>query len=119
MRSLCPICGKAACKGHARSSKGSRRTPEQERARELAEPWRAAYRSGAYRAARAAAIAAYGGACALCGRQVFAQDRAGAWRAIVKGAGVHHVRKLSQGGAAAQAGMLPVCPACHALLDRS
>lgn len=118
MKSLCPVCGRAGCAGHAPSRTSGRRTPEAERARAASEPWRAAYSSAAYRKARQAAIARHGGACALCGRPVFARGRDGVWRATVRGAGVHHVRKLSQGGAAAQPGMIPVCPACHAGLDR-
>lgn len=120
MKSLCPVCGRAGCTEHAARRKGGRkpRSAEQERARSAQEPWRAAYSSSAYRKARQAAIARHGGACAVCGRPVFAKLEGGTWRAIVAGAGIHHVVKLSQGGAAAQPGMVPVCPMCHAKLDR-
>ncbi len=119
MRALCPVCGRAGCREHRERRKGGGpRGADRERARAASEPWRAAYSTAAYRKARQAAIARFGGACAVCGRPVFAKGPDGTWRAAVAGAGVHHVRKLSQGGAAAQPGMLPVCPACHAMLDR-
>lgn len=120
MRSLCPVCGRPGCTEHARQRQGGRspRTRAQEAARAAQEPWRAAYGSTAYRRARQAAIARLGGSCAVCGRKVFERGADGTWRACVPGAGVHHARKLSGGGAAAQPDMVPVCPACHARLDR-
>lgn len=121
MRSLCPVCGRAGCTAHLRSVQRRKRKPrtgEQEQTRKDKEPWRSKYRDKGYQRARQRAIRRYAGKCAICGCQAFRRNSAGAWVQLLPGAGVHHVRKLSQGGEAVQEDMIPVCAPCHAQLDR-
>lgn len=121
MRSLCPVCGRAGCTEHARAADRRARKPrtrEQDRERERSAKYRAKYRSPDYKRARQRAIRRYGGKCAICGAEAFRRNAKGVWVQLIPGAGVHHPTKLSEGGSAAQDGMIPVCPACHAELDR-
>ena len=120
--SMCPICGKPysgascpRCKRVSRSSRShSKRSQSQEKARKQTNPWRSEYSRKEYKNARQIAIRRTNGRCAACGK-VCAKRRGSSW--LLSGAGVHHIRPLSQGGGNGADNLVLLCVSCHNRID--
>lgn len=113
MRSLCPVCGKPRPCGCKRSR--SKRTPEQERARKQANPWRSQYKAKAYKRACQVALSRTGGRCAVSGQRI-ADYRGGRW-AMRPCGGIHHKVPLSQGGSNSPDNLVPLHVSVHNKID--
>lgn len=119
MRSLCPSCGRpkpsgGPCPRCGRGAK-SRRTPEQERARKQANPWRSNYSSAEYKHNCQKALAETGGRCAVSGIKI-ADYKGGRWVMRPNG-GIHHKVPLSGGGTNDPSNLIPLDVKVHNMLD--
>lgn len=121
---LCPTCGKPVrigekchrCdKSRCKRPNHGTKTAEQERQRERSETWRREYRSAEYQANRQAVMARQSGRCASCGLPV-AQYRSGKWYTGSYG-GIHHIKKLSEGGSHGIDNLVLLCVQCHNRID--
>ena len=94
------------------------RTPDEERRRRTAEPWRGSGYGHAYRTERQRCIEEARGRCKDCGRVVARRNRDGTWSCTV--GQTHHEEPLRDGG---KGRLVLLCPSCHArreaLLRRS
>ena len=110
MRRICPRCGKVRC-----TCKRAGRSPEQERARKKANPWRSRYGTKAYKDACQAALSRTGGRCAVSGARI-ADMRDGRWVMRPCG-GIHHRVPLSQGGSDDPSNLVPLHVSVHNRVD--
>lgn len=118
MRRFCPHCGRTVPAGSrcpCRPRPKRKPTPG-DATRGEREPWRRAYATEEYRAARQRAIARTRGRCSDCGR-VCAWFDGGRWRTSGMGGEVDHVKALSEGGGNDERNLELRCRSCHRRRD--